>query len=89
MPTPVQQRTIDPGTLRRVGIALYGERWKLALARDLGISERMVRFMLAGERGIRPIYAVRMLDILRVRQAELDDIRVIIRRLVRQPVEHV
>ena len=81
--------SLTPDLLTRAGRALYGERWKLALARDLGISERMIRFMLAGERGIRPIYAVRMLDILRVRQAELDDIRVIIRRLVRQPVEHV
>ena len=86
MPAPVQQRTIYPGTLRRVGIALYGERWKLALARDLGISERMILFMLAGERGIRADYAERLVDIIRARRADLDNA---VRDLMRQPIEHV
>ena len=86
MPAPVQQRTIYPGTLRRVGIALYGERWKLALARDLGISERMIRFMLAGQRGIRQDYAERLVDIIRDRQTDLDNT---VRELLGQSIEHV
>ena len=78
--------SITPDLLSRAGRALYGERWKLALARELGISERMIRFMLAGERGIRADYAERLVDILRARQADID---IVIRAIARQPVEHV
>jgi hypothetical protein len=35
--------------LRRVGEALYGERWQSALAKDLGVEARSVRRWMAGE----------------------------------------
>ena len=74
--------SLTPDLLLRAGRALYGARWHTALARDLGISERMIRFMLAGERGISPDYAGWLVDIVRARQADLNDV---IRDLSRQP----
>lgn len=34
--------------LRRVGEALYGEQWQSALSRDLRVSDRTMRYWLAG-----------------------------------------
>ena len=34
--------------LRQIGEALYGERWQSALAADLRIADRTVRYWLAG-----------------------------------------
>jgi hypothetical protein len=36
--------------LKTAGEALYGRDWQSAIARDLGVSARMVRFWAAGER---------------------------------------
>jgi hypothetical protein len=38
--------------LRAAGEALYGRDWQSAIARDLGVSSRTVRFWAAGERRI-------------------------------------
>jgi hypothetical protein len=35
--------------LRRVGEALYGERWQSALSRDLGVNDRTMRRWASGE----------------------------------------
>ena len=40
--------------LTRAGLALYGERWKQPLARDLGLSHRMMRYYMAGEYPLPP-----------------------------------
>ena len=34
--------------IRQAGTALYGRRWETALARDLGVSNRTVRYWLSG-----------------------------------------
>jgi ribosomal protein S4 len=39
---------MTPETLRRVGEALYGERWQTALASDLGVADRTMRRWLSG-----------------------------------------
>jgi len=36
--------------LKSAGEALYGHEWQSAIARDLGVNRRMVRFWATGER---------------------------------------
>lgn len=53
--------------IRRVGEALYGEQWQRPLARELGVSDRLVRFWAAGDREIpRPLPA-RLLNLIQSR----------------------
>jgi hypothetical protein len=39
---------MTPDLLRRMGAALYGERWQLELAEALGVSDRSMRYWVAG-----------------------------------------
>lgn len=41
-----------PDLLRAIGQALYGTRWQSEVARDLGVSEGMVRKYLRGESAV-------------------------------------
>ena len=41
-----------PAGLKLAGTALYGPRWQSALARDLGVSPRFIRFLAAGDKKI-------------------------------------
>ncbi len=44
--------TRDPAGLELVGLALYGNRWQTNLARDLAVSERVVRYWASGQKKI-------------------------------------
>lgn len=56
---------MTPADLRRYGEALYGPRWQTSLARALDVSDRTMRYWLAGrhqppegvERDIRALVA--------------------------------
>ena len=41
-----------PDGLRMAGESLYGKLWQSDLARDLGVSRRMIVYMTAGEKKI-------------------------------------
>lgn len=74
MPAPVQQQVISAETLARVGRALFGDQWQTPLARALDMSERSVRFMLAGDRGISAGIVADLVTILEARGAELAEV---------------
>lgn len=65
---------IDPALLRRVGEALYGQQWQAPLARDLPVSERHMRRLLAGTTPISPGIAGDLARLCRDRLAELADV---------------
>lgn len=46
--------TRGPAGLELVGLALYGHRWQSSLARDLGVSVRVVRYWAAGDKPVPP-----------------------------------
>ena len=71
---------ITPDLLAQVGRALYGARWHTALARDLGISSRMIRFMLAGERGIHAGIVRDLVTIVEARGVEIGEVAPELRR---------
>jgi len=59
--------------LTRTGLALYGDQWQSALARDLSISHRHFSRMVAGEtRYIPDDLADRLLPIVEARRRLLD-----------------
>lgn len=64
--------------LRDTGTALYGPRWQSDLARDLGVSDRTVRYWLAGNDIPAGVYS----DLQRIAQARALDIDRVIDRLV-------
>lgn len=45
---------MTPDLLRKIGEALYGERWQSSLAAELGVSDRTVRRWVAGVDQPRP-----------------------------------
>lgn len=61
--------------LRRSGRALHGERWQVSLSRDLGITDRALRYWLDGTNTV-PVDEVlpKLLTILLVHKAKLDDV---------------
>ena len=56
--------------IRQAGMVLYGRRWETALARDLGVSNRTVRYWLTGRQ--EPPQGV-WLDLLRLVRARMRD----------------
>ena len=46
--------------LRSIGESLYGLRWKVRLAEELSVTPRCVRYWLAGERKLHPVFALRI-----------------------------
>lgn len=51
---------MTPEELRRIGERLYGPDWIGPMAEALPVTERAVRYWLAGERMIRPVIARRI-----------------------------
>lgn len=51
---------MTPIELQRIGKKLYGPRWKCILAGKLFVTPRCVRYWLAGERKIHPVFAHRI-----------------------------
>jgi len=49
-------RRLEPiltaAAFRRLGEAMYGPQWQTPMARAIGVTDRTVRYMAAGERGI-------------------------------------
>lgn len=64
--------------LKDVGEALYGPQWQSAIARDLGVSDRHVRRMAAGEADLKPGMA---LDLWRIALERHDDLERVLDRL--------
>lgn len=60
--------------LKRTGEALYGPRWQSEIARDLGISDRHVRRLAAGEDNLKPGMALDLWRITLERAAALEEL---------------
>lgn len=60
--------------LRLAGQALYGERWQMPLSRDLGVSDRMIRYWAAGSHDLPEEIADRLLGALRQRSVKVGDV---------------
>lgn len=58
--------------LREVGEAMYGGQWQTPLAADLGISDRHMRRMVAGDADLRPGMALDLLRLTQERALMLD-----------------
>jgi len=56
---------------RNVGEALYGSRWQRPLARAIGVSDRWVRRLAAGERQVSDHIEFEALKILYSRRNEM------------------
>jgi hypothetical protein len=63
---------MTPEQLYNAGAALYGPRWRSAIAEPLGVSEGLVRFWLNGERRLPPGLREQLRDMLALRIAELE-----------------
>jgi hypothetical protein len=57
--------------LRTIGQACYGDRWQSQLARAIPMTERNLRYILAGRKPLAPWLSERIHIIARQRQAEL------------------
>lgn len=79
----VRQAVIPPEVLTRVGRALYGDQWQMPLARDLGMSDRSLRYMAKGERGIHAGIVADLVAILEARGLEVAAIVKELRRAIR------
>lgn len=82
MPAPIQQQVISPDVLEQVGRALYGEQWQTPLARALEMSDRSLRYMANGERGIHAGIAKDLLAIVMHRGAELGKVAKTLQRAI-------
>lgn len=74
MARPERPAIISPDTLRRIGEALYGHQWQLALARELDISERSMRYLASGERPVHEGIAFDLLRTIEDREGDLHEI---------------
>ena len=64
---PTSRNMESQELIRRVGEALYGEQWQRPLARELGVSDRLVRFWAAGDREIPILLPARLLNLIQSR----------------------
>jgi len=83
MPAPSQVNVIPPDVLARVGRALYGGQWQMPLARDLDMSDRSMRYMAKGERGIHAGIVADLLKLIEARGEELADVAKVLRKAIR------
>lgn len=60
--------------LKRTGEALYGPQWQSAVARDLGMSDRHMRRMVAGEVALKPGTALDLWRVTLERIGELESL---------------
>lgn len=63
-----------PTILRLAGEALYGARWQTPLARDLGTTDRNLRYWHTGARASPMDLEIRLIALLRQRGEKLDEI---------------
>ncbi|GLR47631.1 hypothetical protein GCM10007925_13440 [Sphingomonas astaxanthinifaciens DSM 22298] len=68
-------------TLRLTGEALYGERWQRPLSRDLGVSDRMVRYWSAGDHPKPSDLNTKLAALLRAREGQLQQVIGLIKQL--------
>lgn len=71
---------MTPTDLRRIGEALYGERWQTPLAEDLQVADRTVRRWLDGSRAIPDTLRADLHRIVAARVASLQRIAAELRR---------
>ena len=62
--------------VRRAGRALHGERWQVPLSRDLGVSDRALRYWIDGTYAV-PVAEVlpRLLEILQGHEEEVAKVK--------------
>ncbi len=60
--------------LQDTGEALYGPQWQSAISRDLDISDRHIRRMLAGDAQLKPGMAMDLWRIALERAQQLDEV---------------
>lgn len=65
---------MSPDLLRRIGEALYGERWQSALAAELGIADRSLRYWLAGRSPIPPTIKEELRGLLQANHGEIGEL---------------
>lgn len=75
--------TIAPDVLIRAGRALFGDNWQTPLARELGVSDRSIRYMTKGERGIPPGIVADLVRILEERGGNLYALAKELKRAIR------
>lgn len=73
-----------PQTLRLAGEALYGERWQSPLARDLGTTDRNLRYWITGKHSAPAAVKDQLVALLRRRGEKLSGI---IARIEREEIE--
>jgi hypothetical protein len=71
MPPIPRLAVLTPADLEKIGRALYGEQWQTPLSRDLGMSDRSLRYLADGTRPIHPQLAAELGSLLRVRSRDL------------------
>lgn len=67
-----EMRTLTGNEFRRLGVALYGKRWKTSLSRDLGISTRYISMLVVGDRQMPPGLTVDLERLCNERLAIID-----------------
>ena len=68
----MDDKPVSLDLLQRAGELLYGMRWQTALARDLQVSDRMMRYWLAGEAPIPGRYRRNLRARLSVRRTLIE-----------------
>jgi hypothetical protein len=66
---------MTPDLLRRVGEALYSERWQTALATALGYSDRTMRRWLAGDSQMPDTLCIDLFNLCLTREEALRALR--------------
>lgn len=81
-------RQDDAELIRRIGEALYGSRWQTDIARKLGVSNRAVRYWLAGQDKPSAAIWLALYGLAAKRSDQLSNVMVeISRRYINDPVE--
>lgn len=83
MPAPFKQAVISPDTFARVGRALYGDNWKMPLARDLDMSDRSLHYMADGSRGIHAGIVADLLALIETRERDTHELAKELRKALR------
>lgn len=66
--------------LRLAGQVLYGERWQRPLSRDLGISDRMLRYWAAGSHPSPADLNGKLVALLKERGKRINEVSALIER---------
>lgn len=66
--------------MKLAGQALYGERWQRPLSRDLGVSDRMLRYWAAGSHPSPADLNGKLIALLKVRGVRLNETIALIER---------